>query len=395
VYRNGQGAVTPGAAYLGSGYSEATYVKADTTFTLTVTNAAGATATATATATVHATTPPVGFQPTGSMAVGRSQHRATLLADGRVLIVGGSGAYFTVTPEVYDPATGAFQEVGPSLPTMTGQSATRLEDGKVLLAGGGSGTLLDAGELPLATTLLFDPASGTFSGGPVMGTARYRHTSTLLPNGQVLIAGGQGVLNSALIPLASAELYDPATRAFKATGSLVNARLGATATLLPSGIVLIVGDDRYTGTSSAELYDPATGTFTSAGSMTAMRYYGTATLLTDGRVLVAGNGSADFFDPATGLFTATGLFKDLVGPHTATLLPDGTVLMVGGGLDGGPYLGNSTYAWLFDPATDTVRETGSLSLPRLLHSATLLPNGKVLVAGGQTYGVTSAEVYGL
>jgi hypothetical protein len=401
-YSNGQGIVTPGSASLASGYAGAgLYVKEDTTFTLTVTNAAGVAATATTTANV--TIPPVGFQSTGNMVVGRNRHTATLLADGRVLFAGGTSSYgYYYASEVYDPASGAFSSVGPTMPITSGQTATRLLDGRVLLAGGGSGSLLDGVEQPLASSLIFNPTAATFSGGPVMGAARSYSAAMLLPNGQVLVAGGLGLLNGNLVRVSSAELYDPATQVFRPTGSMVNARSGFssgfTTTLLTNGSVLMVGDD--SSSTSAELYDPATGTFTSTGSMTALRMNLTATLLGNGKVLVigrglAGIGSADLYDPATGTFTALGSFDGIAGSHTATLLSDGTVLLIGGGSDGGSYNGSSAYAWIYDPATGTVRDTGTLAVPRLYPSVALLATGKVLVAGGQTsYTVTAGELYG-
>lgn len=402
VYSNGQGIVAPGSTYLGSGYpGDGIYVLKDTTFTLTVTNTAGMTATATTTALV--TVPPVGFQSTGSMSVGRNRHTATLLSDGRVLLAGGTSPYgYYYSSEVFDPSTGTFSAVGPTMPMTSGQTATALQDGRVLLTGGGSGASIDGIEQPLASTLLFDPASSTFSGGPVMSAARSFSSATLLPNGQVLIAGGLGLSDTNLVHLSTAELYDPATNTFKPTGSMVNARsgfsLGFTSTLLPDGKVLILGDDSYS--TSAELYNPSTGTFTSTGSMTVSRMDLTATLLSDGKVLVAGRGqagtgSADLYDPTSGVFTPVGSFEAIVGSHTATLLPDSTVLITGGGLDGGSYNGASTYAWIYDPSSGTVRDTGSLAIPRLYQSVTLLANGKVLVAGGQTsYTVTPGELYG-
>jgi hypothetical protein len=134
--------------------------------------------------------------------------------------------------------------------------------------------------------------------------------------------------------------------------------------------------------------------------MAASRMNLTATLLGDGKVLVigrglAGAGSAELYDPATGAFTSVASFDAITGFHTATLLPDDTVLITGGGVDGGAYNAGSTYAWTYDPASGTLRDTGSLAVPRLFHSATLLSNGKVLVAGGQTsYSVGPAERYG-
>ena len=117
-----------------------------------------------------------------------------------------------------------------------------------------------------------------------MGTARDRHTATLLPSGKVLVAGGEsgvGVSNSA-------ELYDPASGTWTATGSLGTARRNHTATLLPNGKVLVAGGNNGPGAlRSAELYDPARGTWTATGSLGNARERHTAMLLPSGKVLVA------------------------------------------------------------------------------------------------------------
>ncbi len=168
-----------------------------------------------------------------------------------------------------------------------------------------------------------------------LGQARQLHSSTLLPNGLVLVAGGNNGFDNVL---KSAELYNPATGKWTATGEMSAARESHSATMLPNGKVLVAGGADESGAlKSAELYDPATGQWSAGGEMTTVRFSHTATLLTNGLVLVAGGGngstqlkSAELFDPARGKWTATeGMIGDRLW-HTATLLPNGQVLIAGG-----------------------------------------------------------------
>jgi hypothetical protein len=144
----------------------------------------------------------------------------------------------------------------------------------------------------LSSAEIYNSRTATFSYTGSMSFARSNHTATLLANGKVLIAGGTSFYNSPAFTMATVELYDPATRMFTATGSMTTPRENHTATLLPDGTVLIAGGNNSTSGAldSAELYNPATGAFTSVGSMTTPRDQHIATLLTSGEVLMAGGG---------------------------------------------------------------------------------------------------------
>jgi hypothetical protein len=256
-------------------------------------------------------TPQAGL--TGPLGVGRQIHTATVLADGSVLIAGGydNNDSALASAVLYHPATNTFSPTGPLAVARGLYAATRLADGRVLIAGGGPASYAGAGTF-LASAELYDPKTGTFSPTGSMATSREDHTATLLPDGRVLIAGGNDVGDHAV---GSAELYNPKSGTFSPTGSMRTARGFHTATLLSDGRVLIVGGNAgswsFTGAirASAEIYDPKAGTFTATGEMTDARTYHTATLLSDGRVLVTGGyghlaplASAEIYDPKTGTF---------------------------------------------------------------------------------------------
>ena len=339
------------------------------------------------------------FVLTGSLNTARTSHTATLLNNGLVLIAGGDNNTGSLgTAELYNPATGAFTATGSLNTARTYHTATLLNNGLVLIAGGvNNGTILADAEL-------YNPAEGTFAVTGSLNTARESHTATLLDNGMVLLAGGNNNSNNSSGSLASAELYDPTTGTFTRTGSLNTARYQHRATLLNNGMVLISGGNTDSGPlASAELYNPASGTFSyTTGSLNTARANHTATLLNNGMVLMAGGigpggvlASAELYNPAAGAFTSAGNMSAPRESHTATLLNNGMVLMAGG-INGSSPPYSQASAELYDPATAAFTVTGSMHMARELHTATLLNNGTVLAAGGQTPSaiiLASAEQY--
>jgi len=230
-----------------------------------------------------------------------------------------------------------------------------------------------------------------------MSATRILHASLLLPSGKVLLVGGGG--SSAI------ELYDPTTGVFQNAGqTLVNHGVGVGAILLNDGRVLIEGGS--SAPTAAEIFDPVAGTVTPTANLLQLHgYYQTATLLADGRVLVVGglagsdfsistNSGAEIFDPKTSKFTNAGPMAVNRRAHTATLLADGRVLIAGGETGSPATVGFPVLntAEIFDPVTGEFSQTGPMSVQRNRFYAVMLSNGKVLVGGGFTPGA-SAELF--
>ena len=333
----------------------------------------------------------------GSLSGGRRDHVATSLDNGDVLIIGGTGSASTGAL-IYDHTTGTFSATvgAPLFNHGQGASATKLDDGRVLIAGG---------NFAPSSAEVYDPSTGAFTATAARDTmpGLAYHSATLLPDGRVLVAGGQVNVPAGVQTVSVATIYDPATNGFTATGSLNTDRAGHDAVLV-GGKVLIVGGIHTTTPSfgncvqSSELYDPATGTFTTIATMTTARC-GPRAILLPGRVrvrvlIVGGSGAtAELYDAIAGTFTATG---SMFVPHssgTATLLDDGRVLVASGATAGGPVLTN--VAEIYDPATGFFTRAARLLTAREEHTATLLPGGAVLVVGGTTgtAEIGSAELY--
>jgi hypothetical protein len=286
----------------------------------------------------------------------------------------------------------AWSATGSMTTARGGFSTTLLRDGRVLVAGGDE--LVEG--VDTASAEVFDPDSATWTATGSMATPRSGHTATLLPDGRVLVAGG-GRQADQYTRLASAELYDPRTGSWSATGKMAAPRSGATATLLPDGRVLVTGGKKTfggseRGTASAEIYDPGTGTWIPTASMLTEHFGHSATLLRDGTVLVAGGAccgatpepvaTVELYDPGSGTWTAThSMGQPRVG-LTATLLLDGNVLVTGG-YD--PGRGQLASAELYDPSPGTWTSTATMGTTGMGFSATLLLDGRVLAAGGYDF----------
>jgi galactose oxidase-like protein len=284
-------------------------------------------------------------------------------------------------------------------------TATLLDGDHLLVAGGGSGTLLTP--LGTATAEIWNVHTKDFAPTGSLNGARAFHTATLLGDGRVLLAGG---VDAAGAVLDTAEIYDPAMGTFSLLASHLSvARAGHSASLLADGRVLVAGGtssfaDLATAFSSisntADVFDPATSTFsTAANTMTSRRLAHSATVLQNGDVLLASGfdgltpfGTPDFTNTAEVFHAATSSFDRTSGghsvgnvrtpraAHSATLLPDGRVLLAGGA--SGLLVSATSAAEIFSPSTGAFATTGSLPDAKAGHSAVLLPSGEVLVSGG-------------
>jgi len=338
----------------------------------------------------------------------RAGHTATRLNDGRVLIAGGSPGVLA-TSELFDPASKSFAQSATMATSRFGHSAVRLLDGRVLVMGGTSdcNTVFCS---QTATAELFDPATESFTSTGSMLSARTGFSATLLQDGRVLVAGGFSHFCPGLFScyLSSAELFDPASGTFSSTGSMTMPRSNATATELNNGMVLIAGGEDHSGPlSTLELFDPAKGIFTLAGNMLTPRRLHSAVALSNGDVLLAGgNGdsstlaSTEVFEMSANQSTAAGSMTTPRANHTATLLNNGEILFAGGENDtqllpdSGSILAS---AELFDPGSGQFAATASMNVARTGHTATLLSDGSVLVAGGRGAAgiLADAEVFRL
>jgi N-acetylneuraminic acid mutarotase len=308
------------------------------------------------------------------------------------------------------PPQGRWQQLPPMATPRKDFTATVLTDGQVLIAGGQYSSGANGGQAT-AQVEIFNPSTGKLAPAAQMGVARAGQTATLLPDGRVLVAGGYTQLGSQA--LASAEIYDPATGAWSSTGSLNAGRTQHAAVLLASGQVLVVGGGAYPATGisphgsspamlAAETFNPASGTWATVAMPALDRpVHPTATLLANGRVLVVGGQymwnspdesqeRSELYDPGSNTWSA-------VPPDTrsgarqfqsATLLPSGQVLVAGGMHDLTP-IGSAS---LYDPTTNSWAELPNMSENRCGQGAVLLSTGRVLLVGSGCWDQQSAGV---
>lgn len=386
-------------------------LNADTTFILTVTNSAGVSALQTLTVNV-VPSPIIGAftaYPT-TVSPGEAATLTAVFENGVGSVDQGIGAItsgvgvstaampttttyrLTVTNAALDSVTAdltvtvtRFRITGSTVVPRSGHTATLLQDGRVLLAGGDG----------FGSAEIYDPATGTFAITGTMNVARrWGHAAARLADGRVLVSGGLDLQSS---PEASAELYDPATGSFTPTGAMLHGRVGHTATTLPDGKVLIVGgcckrmaDYYYV---DDEIYDPLTGNFSAASPrVPRSSVYGhEAVRLSNGEVLIAyGYGVqndvafdlASVFAPVTGLFRQVGSMQHGRQVPSAALLNDGRVLVVGEQGVGSDF--DQREFDVYDPGTETFTSTAPSQLFDTL-TATTLPDGTVLVTGNVSY----------
>jgi N-acetylneuraminic acid mutarotase len=319
---------------------------------------------------------PDSWSPTGSLAAAADLATATLLPQGHVLVAGGaSGSGASVaSAQIYDSVTGTFTPTGSLNVARSDATAIRLSYGAVLVAGGYNPNLG-----PLSSAELYDPFDGSWIQTAPMLEAGDALSSVQLSNGKVLVTGFGGH---------NSELYDPAGRTWSFTGTMPSSDSFGAAVLLNDGRVLAFGG----GTTAAELYDPATNTWSATASLRVAREHSTATLLPGGKVLVTGgaapNGggalsSAELYDPKAGGWAPTGSMTVARYGQTATLLPDGEVLVAGGCTQfcTRSYETQATAEVYVDGFFD---RTNTMTTSRLFPIATLLPDGDVLVTGGDS-----------
>ena len=369
--------------------------------------------------TIEITTPDLTFP--------RSGHKAFLLDDGRIFVTDGLARAANddpnvdvsiVIPQTYDFETGLWVLEDPDSELLKQlqkrwiihHSSVKLSDGRILRYR----LQIDESWTEFVNEIdVFDPSLNSWTSPPKPPTQRIRPDMVLLDDGRVLVVGGQGIAPSSpqdvILPfVGTTEIFNPETGEWRQAATMEQPLFRQAAVLLSDGRVLVVGGVSLSDgkeSARAEIYDPATDTWTPTENMTTERGEPKAVLLSDGRVLVTGDRSRDFravtgkaetYDPNTGTWTPTGDLSNSSRGHSLTLLPDGRVLVAGGVHPTNRHFGAYPTTEIFDPTTNSWSPGPELFEPRIHHSATLMPDGRVLLIGGfvpegEGYSLTSME----
>lgn len=337
---------------------------------------------------------------------GNDYHTATLLGDGSVLVAGGFGFNFVHRyAERYLPDRNVWQFAGTLTVGRMAHAATRLLDGRVLITGGYDITVPGTAFDPVfKSTEIYDPGTSQFTPAADMTVPRRHHVATSLKDGRVLITGGIQLRGLGFGASAATEIYEPTNGTFTAKDRMATGRWLHTATLLNDGRVLLVGGQPTNCTGSggcfpqalntAELFDPTTGSITPTGTLHFRRYGHSAALLPDGKVLIIGGETSELlpddsnqvttvevYDPERGQFSDFGQLIDGRGFHALVFLNNGNFLLVGGKKQS-DYPAYTTE--IFDPVIRRSSPGPDMTQQRIRPTATKLPNGEVLIVGGNS-----------
>lgn len=291
-------------------------------------------------------------------------HTATPLPDGTVFVAGGLAVIPNCVTQsslmLYEPSHARWRVIGSLRHARMGHSATRLQDGQILIVGGSKKTCppLAIDEVDEQSAELCEPATGRCVEVRNPGVARSGHAAVALPDGTVLVVGGRSVMGHSA-NISQPQIYNRSTDSWLAENTDLKSEVGAdgiTATMMHDGTVLVVGtlldrsipapDNRYYQRSGAMLYSSISHSWRSVDAPALPLKYHSTTSILNGQALVVGGKISTPGDP----FPTEALSQTI---------------------------------WTFNPATARWAQSGSLLEARALHTATLLPDGSVLIAGGE------------
>ena len=398
VFSNGTAVINPGNIPVVSGEHVRVSPSTTTTYTLEVSNLAG-----TQGGMSYIVTVTTGVFTDISNAMSTSRwfgSNAIALSNGKILVYGNHDAYGTKNVDIFNPLTNTFSRAADLGLARRDAPGVLLANGKVLVAGGTTyQTRYEAVNAPE----LYDPSTNTWSWTGSMSTTRRDHFMIRLSNGNVLVGGGSDTNGNLL---QSVEIYDSATGQFTPAHDMPEGRSDALVALLPNGNVIVIGG--YGGSSSGTLssaiiFNPTTDTWSSVASQMQIGHGQGATLVTlsDGRIMVAGGwlvsggtnfgiSQTDIYNPVTETFNSGQNLTLQRGDVTGHLLSDGKVVFIGG--SSGTDVANSVD--IYNPATNImIRQANTMFHTRYRHASALLPDGRVLIIGGNYWAGNTGEIF--